>query len=147
MIVYFDTSAFLPVIVEEAGSPTAARLWDDARQRVSSRLILVEAAAAIAMGKRIGRLTADEHEMVQEDAWSYATNMTLVDAFGDIIGKAAELAVTHSLRGYDAVHLATATIIQARDVVFASGDRRLLDAAHREGFATVDTSLPAVSGA
>lgn len=140
MIVYFDTSAFLPLIVEEAGSPVSLRLWADAEHRASSRLLIVEAAAAIAMGRRMGRLTDEEHAAVQEDSWRAATNLTLVDAFGDVIDQAAQLAIAHGLRGYDAMHLATATLMRVRDVVFASGDKRLLGAASAEGLITVDTS-------
>lgn len=144
MIVYFDTSAFVPLIVAERGSGLALRLWGQAQRRVSSRLMRVEAAAAVAMGKRTGRLTDEEHDLVQEDVWRYATSMTLIDAFGDVVERAAELAVLHSLRGYDAVHLATATAIRGRDLLFASGDRNLLAAARNEGFTTVDTGGPSL---
>jgi len=147
VIVYFDTSAFLPLVVAESGSPIAVRLWEDAQQRASSRLLRVEAAAAVAMGKRMGRLTDDEHEAVQEDAWRYATNMTLIDPFGAVVDRAADLAASHGLRGHDAVHLATATSIRGRDLIFASGDQKLLAAAREEGFTTVDTSSPDLSGA
>lgn len=146
MIVYFDTSAFIPLIVLESGTPTALRLWDQAESRLSSRLIVVEAAAAAAMGRRLGRLTEDEHAAVQEDVWRHATNMTLIDAFGDVVNHAATLAVEHALRGYDAMHLATAMLVQARDVVFASADQKLLHAAHAEGFTTIDTSTAPRAG-
>jgi len=57
---------------------------------------------------------------------------------------AARLAVRHSLRGMDAVQLASASELQARVLAETSGaafhfmafDRRLLEAAEREGFAT-----------
>ncbi|MBN9213424.1 MAG: hypothetical protein ABS62_09815 [Microbacterium sp. SCN 70-200] len=140
MIVYFDTSAFFPLLVEESGSAAALRLWRDSTARVSSRLIIVEAAAAIGMGLRLGRLTAADYEPVREDAWRYATNMILVDVSASVIDEAADLAVTHSLRGYDAMHLATALLFPARDLVFASGDRRLLDAAGAAGFTVVYTA-------
>ncbi len=37
-IVYFDSSAFIKLIVEEDGSETAATLWDGCDVPVSSRL-------------------------------------------------------------------------------------------------------------
>ncbi|UUT35609.1 type II toxin-antitoxin system VapC family toxin [Microbacterium elymi] len=139
MIVYFDTSAFLPLVVQESGSTAASRLWGDADQVVSTRLILVEAAAAVGQAHRLGRLTEHEHDAVQEDVWRLATELTLIEVFSDLVDRAARLAVTHALRGYDAVHLASATLIQAREVLFASGDQRLLRAAHDAGFITADT--------
>ncbi|MFJ4046775.1 type II toxin-antitoxin system VapC family toxin [Microbacterium sp. NPDC089987] len=141
MIVYLDTSALVPLLVEEAGTPIALRLWRDATQVACSRLVVVEAAAAIAMGRRAGRLSESEHDALQENATRLIRDMTLIEAYSDIVGQAAELAVRHSLRGYDATHLATATRIRARDVLFASGDRMLLRAANDEGFTTIDTSV------
>ena len=140
MIAYFDTSAFFPLIVEEAGTPVSVDLFRDAAQLISSRLLLVETAAAVAMGRRMGRVPADEHEELQDVASLLARQMTLIDAHGDVIEEAARLAVSRDLRGYDAMHLATAKTIRARDVVFASGDKRLLCAARSEGFTTVDTT-------
>lgn len=75
-----------------------------------------------------------------EEAQLIAADVTLLDVSTTVISRAAELAVTRGLRGYDAVHLATATLIRASNVVFASGDQRVLTAAAEEGFATVDTS-------
>ena len=37
-IVYFDSSAFVKLLVEEAGSELAAQLWDGCDAAVSSRL-------------------------------------------------------------------------------------------------------------
>lgn len=140
MIAYFDTSAFFPLVVEEAGTPVSLDLFRDAAQAASSKLLLVETAAAVAMGRRMGRVPADEHDELQDIASTLARQMTLIDAHGDIVEEAARLAASRDLRGYDAMHLATAKMIRARDVVFASGDQRLLSAARAEGFATVDTS-------
>jgi predicted nucleic acid-binding protein len=47
------------------------------------------------------------------------------------------LALAHGLRGFDTVHLATALVIQldfGNPITFASSDRRLAEAARREGF-------------
>ena len=51
MIVYFDTSAIIPLIIDEASSPLCERFWNDATQAVSSRLLYVEARAALAKGQ------------------------------------------------------------------------------------------------
>lgn len=140
MIVYFDTSALLPLVVAEAGSPVSMKLWAEADEVVSSRLLIVEAAAAIAQSERIGRVSSAESPGLHQEARLLAVDATLVEATATIIDRAAALAASRGLRGYDAVHLATAVSIRARDVVFASGDQRLLIAAAEEGFVTVDTS-------
>ena len=140
MIVYFDTSALFPLIVEEAGTPVSSELFRDAVMVTSSTLALVEVAAAVATGRRMGRIRDEEHDDLQDIATTLVRELTLIDAHGDIIEEGVRLAASRDLRGYDAMHLATAKAIRARDVVFTSGDRRLLAAASAEGFTTVDTS-------
>ena len=56
MIAYFDTSALLPLLIDEPGSERAGRLWDEADHVVSVRLIYVEARAALAQARRLERL-------------------------------------------------------------------------------------------
>jgi predicted nucleic acid-binding protein len=58
VIAYFDTSAVVPLLVVEAGSPRAAALWDGADRVVSARLVYPEGRAALAQAHRLGRLTA-----------------------------------------------------------------------------------------
>lgn len=130
MIVYLDTSALLPLVVVEAGTATSSRLWNDADEVVSTRLIIAEAAAAVAQGNRMGRVADEQHSYLQDQATRLIVDLTLVDVTTEVINRAAALAVAHGLRGHDSVHLATAT----------SGDQRLLQAAAAEGFTTVDTS-------
>jgi len=50
------------------------------------------------------------------------------------------LAAAHGLRGYDAVHLASAEALAGRDLVLAAGDRALLAAATALGLATASTA-------
>lgn len=140
MIVYLDTSALLPLVIAEPGSPVSTRLWKDAHEVISTRLLVVEAAAALVQSERIGRTSVTALADHLEEARLIIADATLLDVTTTVINRAAELAVTRGLRGYDAVHLATATLIRARNVAFASGDQRLLTAAAEEGFTTVDTS-------
>jgi uncharacterized protein len=42
VIAYFDTSSIVPLLIEEPGSETAGRLWDEADRLVSIRLVYVE---------------------------------------------------------------------------------------------------------
>lgn len=142
MIVYFDTSALIPLVVDEPGSPVSTSLWEAADQVFSTRLVVVEAAAALGQSVRTGRTESAVLPELLEETRLMTADATLLDVTPAVIDRAADLAVSRGLRGYDAVHLATAVLVRARDVVFASGDQRLLAAAHHEGFTTVDTSGP-----
>ncbi len=57
MIVYFDTFAFIPLIIEEPSSESCKRLWNEATRVVSVRLHYAEARAALARAQRLRWLT------------------------------------------------------------------------------------------
>lgn len=56
MIAYFDTSAFVKLLIEESGSDDAVMVWNGADAVVASALLYPEARAAIDRGRRSGRL-------------------------------------------------------------------------------------------
>ena len=60
-----------------------------------------------------------------------------------VVERAAALAYRFDLRGYDAMHCATAAQLTEQDLAAAAGDRRLLDAWAELGLATFDTNAPA----
>jgi uncharacterized protein len=76
VIGYLDTSAFVPLLVAEPGSPACRRFWDDADTVVSCRLLYVEAAAALAQAQRMARLDARRYVRARQSdrrllaAWS-----------------------------------------------------------------------------
>lgn len=57
-----------------------------------------------------------------------------------VVRRAAVLAHRFALRGYDAVHCASAEQLGDDDVVAASGDHRLLDAWTELGMTTFDSN-------
>ncbi len=73
MIGYFDTSAFVPLLIAEPASGLCRRLWDDADAVVTARLTYVEAAAALAQALRLARLTKQ----------SYRAAMRILDRLWD----------------------------------------------------------------
>ncbi|QIM15465.1 type II toxin-antitoxin system VapC family toxin [Leucobacter insecticola] len=149
MVTYFDTSALIPLVVEEAGTEKATVVWAMATQCVSSALIEVESFAALAAAERGGRFSGDNRQALEDSVTELFAVMTRVLPSRELIREDSVLAREESLRGYDAMHLATALSIalgvsgtSGRDesMVFASGDAALLAAAHRRGLTVVDTS-------
>jgi uncharacterized protein len=136
MIVYFDTSAIVPIVIDEPVSPAAARLWDDADRVVSSRLVYVEARAALAMARRTDRLTGVGLSAAVDDLELVCGQLDVVEVTEQLIRGAGDLAQRFGLRGYDAVHLASARAVADPDLVLAAGDRNLLAAASSLGIAT-----------
>ena len=142
MIVYFDTSAIVPIVIEEPASVMAARLWDEADRVVSSRLIYAEGRAALAMAHRMKRI--DDHGLRDAvgEFQSLHDQLDLIEVSGDLVRDAGELAEELSLRGYDAVHLVSARLVHDAEMVFTAGDQSLLTAAQRLGIATADLTRP-----
>lgn len=56
LIVGFDASALLPLIIEEPSSTDASRPWDEAKAVVSSLPVYAKGRAALAVACRTGRL-------------------------------------------------------------------------------------------
>ncbi|WP_067975255.1 type II toxin-antitoxin system VapC family toxin [Mycolicibacter icosiumassiliensis] len=127
-IVYFDSSAFVKLLIEEDGSDIAAALWDGCDAAASSRLAYPEVLAALAAAGRAHRIRADEQLQAQamwEEFWAATRAVELTE---DIAHHAGQLAATHALRGADAVHLASALAIDG--AVFAVWDQGLRTAGH-----------------
>lgn len=140
MIGYLDTSAFVPLLVAEPGTEACQRFWDDADAAVSSRLLYVETAAALAQARRMDRLTDEQHDEaleLLERLWS-AIDVAEVDEI--VVSRAAAFARRFALRGYDAVHCASAEQLDDENMVAASGDQQLLSAWAELGLATFDSN-------
>lgn len=139
MIAYFDTSAFVPLLIEEPGSESAGRLWDEADHLVSVRLIYAEARAALAQAERMGRVTRRQLPRLAEDADSLYAQIDRLDVDESLVRRAGDLAEQFALRGYDAIHLAGAERLRDPELVLVAGDGPLLDAATELGLAVART--------
>jgi predicted nucleic acid-binding protein len=132
-IVYFDSSAFVKLLVEEDGSDLAAALWDGCDAAVSSRLAYPEVRAALAAAGRADRLDAGDQrraEAAWEDYWAATRRVEFSEP---VTAHAGRLAGSHALCGADAVHLASLFAVGGAETVFAVWDRRLRAAARTAG--------------
>ena len=140
MLAYFDTSAVVPLIIAEPASERCAQLWDAADLVVTSALTLVEVHAALALAQRMGRIDDARRRAalaVFDERWTAMAHVAPSEA---IIRTAADLTATHGLRGYDAMHCATALAVDTQDFVAVSGDRKLLGAWSALGIPTAGTT-------
>lgn len=138
MIGYFDTSALVPLLIAEPTSGSCRRLWDDADAVVTTRLSYAEAAAALAQALRLARLTERSYRAAMQILDQLWDEFEVVEVNDRIVRRAAQLAYTCALRGYDAVHCASAEQLDDSDLVVATGDRKLLAACLSLGMATAD---------
>ena len=96
-----------------------------------------EARAALAAAQRGGRI--DEHSLrtAASDLQSACDAMLLIGVDWALAQHAGALAELHALRGYDAMHLATALAANASAGVLVTWDRDLARAAAEAGITVV----------
>ena len=141
MDVAFDTSAVVKLVLDEAGSAEAATLWASGATRILSALVLPEAAGALAAAARDGRLSRTAQGEASGRLRRLWERTTVIQLGSTLAEEAAVLAIRRSLAGADAAHLATALAVRTPDLVFATWDRRLAEAAQAEGLAVAPASL------
>jgi len=142
VIGYLDTSALVPLLIGEATSPACREFWNTADAVTSTRLLYVEAVAALARAERAGRMTADEPHRATALLDRMIVEIEAVEVDERLVRTAADLARRFGLRGYDAVHCAAAAQLDEPDLVAASGDKHLLAAWRELGIATYDPVAP-----
>jgi predicted nucleic acid-binding protein len=124
-LVYFDSSAFVKLLVEETGSDLAVDMWDGCDAAIASRLAYPEVRAALAAAARNHDLDARDLETAEEAWEQYWAATRPVELTADVGRHAGELARLHALRGADAVHLASALAMGDIELIVAVWDRRL----------------------
>lgn len=130
MIAYLDTSAFVPMLVEEPTSEACIEIWDQADSVVSTRLLYVEASAALARTDP-GVRTLDRLDQL----WG---QIKVIEFEEVLMSAAAAAAFRFGLRGFDAVHFAAGTSIADGTAVLASAGTEILDAWKELGLSTFD---------
>jgi hypothetical protein len=138
MIAYFDTSAALKLLVAEAGTAAVRTLWSSADTAVSSVLLYPEGRAALAAAHRAGRIS--DLSRLRRSFDGLVSRVALVEAHDAIIRRAGDLAEEFALRGYDAVHVASAESVAGPESVFVTADIAQRTAAGRLGLAVGNLS-------
>jgi predicted nucleic acid-binding protein len=111
-----------------------AELWSTPLRAASSILCYPEGRAALSAARRGGRLSAAGYGRAREEFDSLQSELLLVGIDRPLTHQAGELAEQLGLRGYDAVHLASALAL-GTDTAFVSWDEDLRRAAAHSGCA------------
>jgi uncharacterized protein len=94
-----------------------------------------EARAALAAARRARRLTARAHDRAVAELDALTAELVIVGVDEPLARRAGELADERVLRGYDAVHLASALALGPGETILATWDRDLSSAAVGAGLA------------
>ncbi len=147
MVYYFDSSAAVKRYALEKGSSWVKDLVEPARGNVIhlGQIGVVEIAAALSKKVRTKELMQENYEAALQLFLTDVKNeeYLTVPPSDAIINLAVELTQRHPLRGYDAMHLATAVSLnpalllgELPPLIFVTGDRVLREAAQAEGLVT-----------
>jgi predicted nucleic acid-binding protein len=145
MNLYLDASALVKRYVAEKGHDDLATWWSQAHVVATTKLCFVEVHAALAKTVRQGWY---ERALVRRHADRFSREwpeLYRLDCREDITRRAADLAWRRGLRGYDAVHLASALAWHASlddEIRVATYDRQLWDAAVAEGVGVLPEERP-----
>jgi predicted nucleic acid-binding protein len=140
VIYYLDTSALAKRYVAETGTPQVRALFRRRRRVAVSRLAYAELAAAVARLCREGSLTVRARDGILDRLDRDFGAVLVLEARAAIIREVPALVLRQPLRGYDAVHLASALALQREGAAteFWSADDRLLTAARSEGLRAIN---------
>lgn len=139
--IYLDTSALVKLYVEEVGRETVFEATEEAGRLATSTVAYAEARAAFARKERIGDLDDGGSRLVVADLDAEWRHFVRVPVTNSVAYRAGALAERYALRGFDAIHLASAVRLseQFDDLRFLAFDDRLVAAAR-------EASVPVYGG-
>jgi predicted nucleic acid-binding protein len=147
MILYLGASALVKRYLEEPGASEVREVVSRADVAGTSLISRAEVSAALAKAVRMDALTQDEAWDGLQVFRAEWPDLPQVQVTGTVIARADAFAWEHGLRGYDAVHLATAPVWQemmCESVTLSTFDRRLWTTAKRVGLVPHPPELPAL---
>jgi predicted nucleic acid-binding protein len=119
-----ESSALIKLVFDEPDSELAAELWDRADPETCAAL------AAAARARRISESTHVSAVAALEDLYA---ELRVIAIHERLARQAGDLAGQLALRGYDAIHLASALNVEGDDVLLATWDNALSSAARATG--------------
>jgi uncharacterized protein len=145
-ILYLDTSALVKQYVQETGSREVMDLIQGSDHAGTSLISRAEMSAALARAARSKILSAGAARAAWKQFLEDWSSLSRLNISRQIIDRASALAWDFPLRGYDAVHLASAILWQETleaEIILATFDRELWSAARKAGLSVWPEKLPA----
>jgi hypothetical protein len=133
---FWDSSALIPLLLDEGRSAEVVRLFDSDGAQTVWCLTEVEAASAISRRAREG-LTAEREKAARSQLRFLRERWLEVSSLERVRSRALRLLSVHSLRAADALQLAAALLScdeRTDSFPFVCLDDRLADAARKERF-------------
>ncbi len=136
MILYLDTSALVKLYVRETGSGEVKKLARESAALATSIVAYAEVRAAFARLMREGVTVEKRHRERLKQFNADWESFMRIELGHTVARTAGELAEAYALRGFDAIHLASALWLNdtsGGQLQFSAFDARLRAAAERAG--------------
>ena len=145
MKLFFDTSAFIKLFIEEQGSSAVRMLVNDYKNELFAlHLIRLESLSAVNRRARIGEIS---YEMMQKFSKSMDEVLFYwhIEPLTEVVLNEAESLITrygfeNGLRSLDALHLSAFTMNAEEDWRFVCADERLCVIAKSLGYEIINPS-------
>ena len=137
---FWDSSAVVPLLLEEPGSDTMRALLREDAAMVAWRLAGTEVVSALWRRRRADELDETARRFAEQGLALLESRWTSVEDAAHVDRRARRLLAAHPLRAADALQLAAALVAcdERSDVLpLVTLDDRLAEAARREGFVVV----------
>lgn len=144
---YLDTSALIKRFIAERGSPLVQTLMTRAGAVATAKIAYVEVSAGLTRRQREGHLSPGQYASAYRQFEGDWRSYIRVDLRDEILALARGLIQRHPLRGFDAIHLASALSLKAalgEEITFCAADQRLLRAARAERLQALNETAKAV---
>lgn len=132
---YLDTSALIKRFVVETGSDLVQLIVTGQGPIATAKIAYAEVYAGLNRKRREGALSGPGYKLAAQQFEGDWQAYVRVDLRDEILSLARGLIERHPLRGFDAVHLASALSLKSslgEEITFAAADGGLLQAAAAE---------------
>jgi predicted nucleic acid-binding protein len=132
---YLDTSALIKRFVAEKGSPLIQTIVTRKGPVSTAKIAYAEVYAGLTRKHREGQLSDRLYALSCRQFESDWQAYIRIDLRDEILLMARDLIQRHPLKGFDAIHLASALSLKSalgEEMTFAAADERLLRAAEAE---------------
>ena len=139
MILYLETSNLVKIYAQERESEQVLALVHEASVVATSIVAYAETRAAFARKWREKGIGENDLKSVKADLDRDWNRFFVLGLYDETVRLAGDFCEKHGLRGFDALHLASAAILAravAAPIAFSSSDLKLRQAAAKEGLSS-----------
>ena len=134
MRLYFDTSALLKKYIAEIGSDNVDKLFLSATEIYISTIGKIETISSLRRLQIEKEINQNDYDVLKKEIIHDFKFYHLIDISDDVILSSVNTIDKYQLKSLDSIHLGSALSIKINIDFFVSCDKKLLNAAKKEGF-------------